>query len=176
MCSATVIWGDVLRERLFLLPVASMASPAQATRLVTHVLSHASLAHLSNNLVTILLLGPGLERRHGASLLFASIVAAAVATAVANFAVAPSTGLQGASGVVFCWLFWLASSEARVDDNRVLHLPVTTLALAALHIAREVADAVADTTGSVSRVAHLVGGLVGFGMVLLHQRDPHRDV
>src|SRR5690606_18824347 len=44
---------------------STWTNPLTYPRLLLHVFGHASLEHLTSNLVFILLLGPGLEEKHG---------------------------------------------------------------------------------------------------------------
>lgn len=134
-------------------------------RLFTHVVGHASWAHLVSNFSFILLIGPVLEEKYGSLLVLLMLLVTAVATGVLN-ALVVHAGLLGASGVVFMLI--LLSSFTNI---RAREVPLTFLLVVALYLVREFVAALAPD--SVSQLSHIAGGLCGglFGF-LFARREP----
>ena len=69
---------------------SSFSDPMTYVRLFTHVLGHASFAHLVSNMAYILLLGPMLEEKYGAKKLLLVIAVTAVITALVHNVLFPN--------------------------------------------------------------------------------------
>ena len=67
-----------------LLPGMSFLDPLTYIRIFTHVLGHASWAHLLSNFTFILLLGPMLEEKYGSKKLLLMMIVTALATGLLN--------------------------------------------------------------------------------------------
>lgn len=128
--------------------------------LLLHPLGHGSWDHLFGNLAMILLLGPILEERYGSSTLLAMMAITALITGMLN-AMLFSTGLLGASGIVF--MFILLASTANIRRGEI---PLTFIAVACLFLGREVLRAL--ETNQISEAAHVIGGLAGSAFGFLH--------
>lgn len=122
--------------------------------LVTHILGHASWEHLLGNFMLILLLGPMLEERFGSGKLLGMILITALVTGLINVAFS-STGLLGASGIVFMMI--LLASTANVRQGEI---PLTFIAVAVIYLGGEIVKAL-RTEDQISQMAHLIGGVVG---------------
>ena len=123
--------------------------------LFTHILGHASWQHLLGNFMLILLIGPILEERHGSGPLLLMILLTALITGVA-IAVFSSSGLMGASGIVFMMI--LLASMANVKGGEI---PLTFIAVAIIYLGGEVVNSFKND--NISQLAHLVGGVAGAG-------------
>lgn len=122
--------------------------------LVTHIFGHASWEHLLGNFMLILLLGPLLEERYGSTKLLGMILVTALVTGLLNLAFF-STGLLGASGIVFMMI--LLASTANIRQGTI---PLTFIAVAVIYLGGEIVRAVRNED-QISQMAHLIGGVVG---------------
>ncbi len=122
-------------------------------RLFSHVIGHADYAHLFNNLFLILLLGPILEEKYGSGKLLAIIAITALVTGLFTVFFA-SSGLYGASGIVFCFI--ILSSIVNVRQRSI---PLTFLLVFGIFIGKEVVNSFQLDT--VSQAAHIIGGICG---------------
>ena len=136
-----------------------LREPLDYFTMVSHILGHANWQHLVGNFMIILLLGPILEERHGSGSLLIMIGLTALVTGIIN-AVFLSTGLLGASGILFMMI--LLASMANVRSREI---PLTFILVALLYLGGEALAAFRDD--KVSQMAHLVGGLAGavFGFI-----------
>ena len=132
-------------------------------RLVTHVIGHQSWEHLLANFAFFLLLGPILEEKYGSRVLAAMMLITALVSGGLNILLF-STGLMGASGVVF--MFIILASFANYRAGQV---PLTFVLVVLLFLLREVFASVGDD--NISQFAHILGGVIGsfFGFWLDHK-------
>jgi membrane associated rhomboid family serine protease len=137
----------------------ALTNPLSYFRLFSHVLGHINWGHLFGNITYILLLGPILEEKYGSIPLLIMIVFTALVTGILNVLFF-STGLLGASGIVFM-LIILAS----IVDVKVGEIPLTFVLVAGIFIGTEILKAL--SADSISQMAHIVGGGVGalFGFI-----------
>ncbi|MCU0612782.1 MAG: rhomboid family intramembrane serine protease [Candidatus Eisenbacteria bacterium] len=134
-------------------PRISWGDPLDYFRLVSHVAGHASWGHLLGNLAYILLLGPLLEEKYGAGTLALMMVVTAVVTGLVNAALF-STGLLGASGIVFMFIILASMADARKGT-----VPLTFILVALIFIGTELVNAL--RSDNISQSAHLIGGGLG---------------
>jgi len=153
--------GAAIARALAVVPFRYWSSPVDAYRLLTYVFAHVDGAHYMGNITSILLLGPALEARWGAATLAGVAATSTVATGLIN-AAALGTGLVGSSGLVMTLLLLSAATATawRGGDAGVAEVPLSFVALVALHAGRELVSAFTDD--GVSRLAHLVGMACGF--------------
>ena len=155
------ISGTQFAERNLAIPGSlTGAAPISYVRLVTHVLGHADWGHLLANFALILLIGPILEEKYGSGSLLVMMVITALATGGLNVLFL-STGLMGASGIVFMMI--LLSSFTNIRSGQI---PLTFVLVVLMYLTREVFSAV--TADSISQFAHIAGGICGslFGFVI----------
>jgi membrane associated rhomboid family serine protease len=128
-------------------------------RLFTHVLGHENWLHLMSNFAFILLIGPVLEEKYGSWPLLVMMLVTALVTGLLN-ELFFSTGLMGASGIVFMLI--LLSSFTNIRSGEI---PLTFVLIVVLYLAREVIDAFSHD--NISQFAHIIGGICGglFGFV-----------
>ncbi len=133
-------------------------------RLVSHIFGHADLNHFLSNFAFILLLGPILETNYGSGGMAIMIAITALVTGVLNILLF-STGLMGASGIVFMMI--LLSSFTNFNKGE---LPLTFILVMLLYLGREVANAF--SANNISEFGHIMGGLCGsiFGYLKPHRR------
>jgi rhomboid protease GluP len=135
------------------LPHFDYHSPLSWFRLVSHVLGHKDMVHLSSNLAMILLIGPILEEKYGGRFLIVIMLITALTTGVLN-TLFFNTGLMGASGLVFMMI--LLGSFV---NHRPGEIPLTFLLIVALYLGGEVTSAFRHD--DISHFAHLLGGACG---------------
>jgi membrane associated rhomboid family serine protease len=124
-----------------------------AAGVFTHILGHANWQHLLGNFMLIVLIGPILEERHGSIPLLLMILVTALVEASA-YMLFSSSGLLGASGVVFMMI--LLASTANIRSGEI---PLTFIAVAVVYMGGELKQ-VFDNDG-IGHAAHLIGGLTG---------------
>ena len=152
MRSLTAEWFAVSGKGSF-----STGSLRSWLTLFTHVLGHASWPHLVSNFSFILLIGPILEEIYGSLPLFIMILITALVTGVLNVLFF-STGLLGASGVVFMMI--LLASFTNFSRGEI---PLTFILVLILYLGRELFNSFGNSAGSgnISEFAHIVGGFIG---------------
>ena len=145
--------GRIVPVYFAALPHFNFRSPLSWFRLVSHVLGHKDWTHLITNFSMILLIGPILEEKYGSRPLLIMIAITALATGILNTFFF-STGLMGASGIVFMMI--LLGSFANHTPGKI---PATFLLVLALYLTGE-ATSIFHHDG-ISHFAHLFGGLFG---------------
>ena len=143
----------------------SFANPLDYFRLVSHVIGHASFQHLFSNLTLILLLGPILEEKYGSSTILSIMGVTALSTGIINVLLF-STGLLGASGIVFAFIILVSIVNMRRDS-----IPLSFILVSIIFIGGELLQVF--QRDNISQTAHIVGGVIGavFGFYLAQQRE-----
>jgi len=134
---------------------SSLLDPLTYLRFFTHVLGHADLQHFFGNACYLLILGPMLEEKHGAKILFFAIIITAFISSLINFIFFPNVALCGASGVVFAFIVLASFTGFRQGE-----IPLTFLLVLVIYIGQQVLQGL-FTKDNISQMAHIVGGLVG---------------
>jgi membrane associated rhomboid family serine protease len=132
----------------------SWSSPHSYIMLFTHVLGHSSWEHLAGNMLLVLVIGPILEEIYGAQEMIFMIMVTAFVTGVAHVLFF-STGLLGASGVVFMLILLASFTNFKKGE-----IPLTFILVLVLYVGNEVVSAFASHDG-VSHFAHIAGGFCG---------------
>ena len=156
------IWRGLTYRWFAVGPHIDFGSVADWWRLFSHVLGHAGWQHLVSNLSLVLLLGPILEERYGSRRMLVMVLAVALATGLAN-ALFFSTGLLGASGVVFMLIALIS-----IVDLRAGVLPLTFVLVTVLFLGGELLDML--RSDDVSQFAHLLGAAVGVAFGFMGRR------
>ena len=160
-CTAATLLGEVTGDRstahFFTTYASSWGDPLTYVRLFTHVLGHAGMTHLVNNMGYILLLGPLLEEKYGWKNLLPVILVTALATGLIHNLLFPQTMLLGASGVVFAFILLTSFTEFREKE-----IPLTFILVAVIYLGQQIWDGI-TVKDSVSNLSHIIGGLVGSG-------------
>ncbi len=135
-------------------------------RLFTHVAGHRNWLHLMSNFSFILLIGPVLEEKHRSGALLVMLMMTALVTGILNI-IFFSTGLMGASGIVFMLI--LLSSFTNIRSGEI---PLTFVLIVVLFLAKEFINAFAED--NISQFAHIIGGIFGslFGCIFTRAKRP----
>lgn len=138
----------------------SFFSPISWFRHISYTLGHANWEHLFGNLTLMLLVGPMIEEKYTSGVLLIVMLATAASTAILNNLLL-STGMVGASGIVFMLIILASITES--EDGEI---PLTFVLIAAIFIPKELIGALSQD--NVSHFGHLAGGLFGgiFGFAL----------
>lgn len=154
--------GGVSTTRFFCVYRSSLADPLTYVRFFGHVLGHSGYSHYMNNMLLLLLVGPGLEEKYGSRNLLMTILITALVTGLVQFIFFPGTALLGASGVVFMMIVLNSFTEMRRGG-----IPLTMLLVVALYLGNEVVAGLSESD-NISQMTHIVGGLCGvvFGFSL----------
>jgi membrane associated rhomboid family serine protease len=121
--------------------------------LLTYVFGHAGWEHLAGNMLIFLIIGPMLETAYGSGELIFMMFITAVVGGVVN-ALFFSTGLMGASGVVFMLILLASFTNFRKGE-----IPLTFILVLLLYVGQEV---LASTQNDgISHLTHILGGACG---------------
>lgn len=132
--------GGVSTTRFFCVYRSSLADPLTYVRFFGHVLGHSGYSHYMNNMLLLLLVGPGLEEKYGSLNLLMTILVTALVTGLVQFIFFPGTALLGASGVVFMMIVLNSFTEMRRGG-----IPLTMLLVVALYLGNEVVDGLSES-------------------------------
>ncbi len=146
--------GAFIRAFFTLYPEFNITSPLSWLRLFSYVIGHANWNHLISNFSFIMLIGPILEEKYGSGPILLMMLVTALATAVVHNVFMRTTGLYGASGIVFMLILLSSFTNIRAGE-----LPVTFILIVILYLARELVNAL--TPNTVSQLAHIAGGVIG---------------
>ncbi|MBR6474875.1 MAG: rhomboid family intramembrane serine protease [Lachnospiraceae bacterium] len=159
ICVVAFVLGELTHNNtnaaLFSVYRSSLASPLTYFRFFCHVFGHASVSHLTGNLMTILILGPMLEERYGGKTLIWTIAVTALITGVAHFILFPHSALMGASGVVFAFIL-LASFTSFKEKE----IPLTFILVAVLYLGQQIYQGI-FVEDNISQFTHILGGITG---------------
>ncbi len=163
LCAAVYLFSPqshIENDLFTLLPGWNLSDFTWYFRLFSNSLGHASSDHLMGNLAFILLLGPLIEAKYGSKTTLAMLLITSLICSLIHL-VFSSTGLLGASGIVFMLI--LLTSLINIKEGEI---PITFILIVLVYIGKEVMGTFADD--NVSHSTHIVGGLVGaaFGFIL----------
>ncbi|MBN2652053.1 MAG: rhomboid family intramembrane serine protease [Spirochaetales bacterium] len=125
-------------------------------RLFLHSMAHFDYAHLSGNLIIILLVGPLIEEKVGSWKLTIIMLITALASGLIHYTLYPNAILGGASDIVFMLI--ILSSFTQVKDG---YIPITFVIITFIFVGKEVAMLVSRSTEGISHSAHIAGAIVG---------------
>lgn len=157
----SIITNGISNRMFFTCYRSSFLNPMTYVRLIGHVFGHSGWSHLINNMTMILVIGPMLEEKYGHSDIIIVIISTAVITGLVHMLFFPTTGLLGASGVVFAFI--LMSSFASVREGTI---PLTFILVAVLYLGEQVIDGI-FIRDNISNLTHIIGGITGaaFGYI-----------
>ncbi|MCS7013578.1 MAG: rhomboid family intramembrane serine protease [Chloroherpetonaceae bacterium] len=153
MLASNLTKGFITQAFFTALPAMSFLNPLTYFRLFSHIIGHIDWTHLIGNFSYILLIGPLLEEKYGSMAILVKILITAFVTGLLN-TLFFSTGLLGASGVVFMLI--LLASFANIREGEI---PLTFLIVAALYLGQEILNSFKPD--HVSQFAHILGGIAG---------------
>lgn len=172
VCSVVTLLGGLTggasTAALFSTRGAPLSDPLMYVRLFTHILGHAGLDHLVQNMAYLLLLGPALEEKYGWKKMLAVMLVTALITGIVHNLLFPATALLGASGVVFAFILLTSFTEFRDGE-----IPLTFILVALIYLGQQIWDAF-TVQDNVSNLSHILGGLVGGGAGYLLNRKRGR--
>jgi len=156
-----LVSGGYANRLLFSVYHCSLLDPFAYIRFFFHVFGHASVSHLVNNMMLILLLGPAIEERFGSFRTVLIIIVVALLTGVIHFFLFPSSGLLGASGIAFAFIILTAAYNIRDKE-----LPLTFILVTLLYLGEQIYEII-FVSDNVSQLTHILAGLVGlfFGCI-----------
>lgn len=147
---------------LFSVYGSPLTDPLAYIRVFGYILGHDGFAHLFNNFLLILLVGPALEEKYGSIKLLIMILLTALSTGILHMLVAGSNQmLLGASGVLFMMI--VLSSFVNLRSGKI---PLTFVLVVLVFLGRELVDVV-YLSDNISRFTHIFGGACGviFGFI-----------
>lgn len=145
--------GLLIKNFFVAYPDMSYSNPLTFLRIFSHALGHQNWNHLIGNFTLILLIGPILEEKYGSQRLLIMMLIACGVTGILN-SVLFSTGLLGASGIVFMFIILGSFTNFKSGD-----IPLTFILVIMLFLAKEVMDAFQND--NISQFAHITGGICG---------------
>lgn len=155
--------GGASKTLVFSVYPSSFLRPMTYVRLLCHILGHSSFSHYVGNMALILALGPIIEERYGSWRVAFMFAVTAIVSGLFHMFLGSSL-LLGASGVVYMLIFLASTSGAKSGE-----IPLTLVAVGALYLTQEILGGL-FSTGNVSHLSHIVGGLCGAVMGLIHRR------
>jgi len=150
--------GPITRNFFMLQGTFDWGNPMDYMRMITYTMGHANQAHIMGNMSIFLLIAPIMEEKYGSRNIFIMMVLTALVTAVFQILLF-SSGLLGASGIVFMFIVLVSFADARKGT-----IPLTFILVVLFFIGQEVIHSMQDN--QVSEYAHIAGGIMGglFGM------------
>ena len=160
--------GGMITRLLFVTYHSSLLNPLTYLRFFTHVLGHSGWEHFLGNASYLLILGPMLEEKHGSKTIVEIILVTGLITGVVNYVFFPTTGLCGASGVVFAFILLASFTSFREGE-----IPLTFILVAIIYIGQQLIQGL-TVDDNISNMGHVIGGLVGafVGFVLNKRSRP----
>ena len=164
-----MILGQSIVE-LFGVYFTHWTDPFLYLRLLTHIFTHADIAHFTGNFMLILITGPLIEEKYGKRQLGTMILITALIIGLINVLFFRGVVLYGASGIAFMLI--LLSSFVNIRQREI---PLTVILVAVLYIGNEIITGITEQD-QVSQLAHIIGGVCGavFG-ILLYRKNPERS-
>jgi membrane associated rhomboid family serine protease len=152
--------------RYFTVYRSSLSDPLTYLRMFTHVLGHADYSHYMNNMLLLLLVGPGVEEKYGHRTTFFCIALTALITGLVQFVFFPATALLGASGIVFMMIVLSSFTEMRKEG-----IPITLILVVIFYLGGELLNGLLSRD-TVSQLTHIIGGVCGliFGFSIRGRR------
>ncbi len=155
------VTGGVTNKLFFSVYRSSFIDPLGYIRLFGHVFGHANFEHFFNNMLIILLVGPVLEEKYGSKVMIGLIAFTAFVTGLVQV-IFFSNGLLGASGIAFMMIILI--SVVNIQKGKI---PLTLILVSFMYIGNEIFLGF-TSVDNVSRVTHILGGVIGalFGYLL----------
>lgn len=161
----SLLTGGVSTRALFSAYRAPLSDLLFYPRLFLHVLGHTDFGHYATNMSLLLVLGPLVEKHYGKGRFLLMMAVTALVSGAFHILLSPGTALMGASGVVFM-LIILAAASGREKGK----VPLTLLLVAVFYLGCELYFGI-FVRDSISRLAHVLGGLCGIAFGLRLKRE-----
>ena len=147
--------------QFFMLFFSSFSDPLLYLRVFTYVFGHYNWAHFISNITMLLLVGPLVEEKYGRNSLIRMMVITTVVGAIVHL-LTSSAGALGASGIIFMLVLLASFSNSRRGE-----IPLTFVLVCIIFLGGEIIAAF-TIDDNVSRIGHLVGGILGAFLGFLH--------
>lgn len=148
---------------------SSWKNPLTWLTYVTFGFGHISWEHLFGNMCYILLIGPLIEEKYGSLDTVLIMLASTISTGVIGHIFFPSSGVVGASGIVFTFL--ILSSITSVTSG----IPITLILVSVFYLLPEIKKWVLREDLNVSHFGHIIGGCVGILLGLFLRKGKHEE-
>ena len=150
--------------------VFDSSNPRHYFNLIGYVLGHGriegqpSYAHLLNNMIFLLPLGPILEEKYGSRSLLIMMIITSLITGILHVLFFDQ-GLLGASGIVFMFIILISFTNIKKKG-----IPLTFVLVLLLFIGQEILNSMEKNT--TSEFAHIAGGIIGsvFGFMINNRK------
>lgn len=126
--------------------------------LITHAFGHADWDHLAKNFLMILLVGPLIEEKYGATTFLVMILATAIITGIVNL-IFSNRGCIGASCVVYMLI--ALSSCVNISENKI---PLTLVMIMIFYVVDEVRKLLFKKSDGISHIGHVAGAVCRSGI------------
>jgi GlpG protein len=133
---------------------SSIFNPISYLRLFTHIFGHENWNHFVNNFLYILLIGPMIEEKYGATNLLIMISLTATITGIIN-SIFSKNKILGASGIAFMLI--VLSSFVNISTGKI---PLTLILICLFYLVNEVLDGLFKKD-NISHLGHLIGAICG---------------
>jgi len=147
--------GGRTTQLFFCVYRAPLSDPLTYARFFGHVLGHSGWEHYMNNMLLLLLVGPGVEERFGHRSTFFYILLTALITGLIQFLFFPDTALLGASGVVFMMIVLSSFTEMKKEG-----IPITLILVVIFYLGGELVSGLFNAD-NISQLTHIAGGILG---------------
>lgn len=161
--------GPVTRSFFMLPGYFAWSDPLNYVRLFSYTMGHANQAHIIGNMSIFLLIAPIMEEKYGSRKILLMMVLTALITGFFQIMLF-SSGLLGASGIVFMFIVLVSFADARKGS-----IPLTFILVVLFFIGQEIIHS--TQVNQVSEYAHIMGGIMGgvFGMLFV-EKNPKETV
>ena len=124
--------GPITKNFFMLNGYFSWSNPLDYLRILTYTMGHSNQAHIMGNMSIFLLIAPIMEEKYGSRNILIMMVTTALVTAFFQI-VLFSSGLLGASGIVFMFIVLVSFADARKGT-----IPLTFILVVLFFIGTEV--------------------------------------
>ena len=132
--------------------------------MITHIFGHSDWDHFYKNFLMILLVGPLIEEKYGATTFLVMILATALITGIINILFSKK-GCIGASCVDYMLI--VLSSCVNISENKI---PLTLVMIMIFYVVDEVRKLFFKKNDGISHIGHVTGAICGvlFGFLMLN--------
>lgn len=132
--------------------------------LITHAFGHSDWDHFYHNFLMILLIGPLIEEKYGATTFLVMILLTALITGIINLLFS-NRGCIGASCVDYMLI--VLSSCVNLSENKI---PLTLVMIMIFYVVDEVRKLLQRKHDGISHIGHVTGAVCGvvFGFLMLN--------
>jgi len=147
--------------QFFMLFFTSFSDPLLYVRVFTYVFGHYNWAHFIANITMLLLIGPLVEEKYGQNSLIRMIFITTIVGAIVHL-ITSDAGALGASGIIYMIVLLSSFSNSKKGE-----IPLTFVLVCIIFLGGDIVAAF-TIDDNVSRLGHLVGGILGAILGFLH--------